>query len=519
MQQITPEQARAELERRRSQQAPAMAPQITPEQARAEISRRQGVSSPRLVNQWRDYLDRQNRIQAPENVSRPDYSQMLDQVAQMRAQAGDEPPVEVGRPEAFARGVADVFSFGLADELAGVVGGDDARMRARAQNEQAFADRPATYIAGGITGGVAQGATIAGAAPARVTQAATQFARTNPVAAGIALGGAEGGAHGFGQGEGGFADRLGSAGQGAAFGAATGGLVPAAGRVLSSGGRQVATAADEIADAVASRNAVVPELSELAANTRAAYQAVNDAGLRYSTQTMRRLASDISGEAQRMNLSASRHPRASSLIADIAERPQSMTLTELDQLRQVVRRDLMGGSDPAESAFGSMIVRNIDDMIDRARPAGGASNARELIQSARQASRTQRASEALDEAIEAAIDRTGTSGTGANQENVIRQNLRRLITNKRTARLFNDEQTDLIRRAIRGDDLQNTLRLLSRFSPDSALSGAFGVGITAAAGPAGALLPAAGYVAKRVGEARSGAQLDRIVRNVRGATN
>jgi hypothetical protein len=477
----------------------------------------ESAPSSQLVGEWRAYLDRQNRIQAPESVGRADYGVMLDQVAQMRAQNGEQPPVESARPEAFARGVGDVFSFGMADELAGVVGGDAARTRARAQTDQAFQEHPVSYVAGGIVGAGSQGAGLAAAAP-RAAQAGGAMLRAHPVMGGAALGGLEGGLQGFGSDTGGFVDRLDGAATGAAFGAATGGALPAAGRVVRGGARQAAQAGDEIVDAVRSRNAVVPELGDLASATRAAYQAVDDAGIRYSGRTMRRLAADISAEASEMNINAARHPRAASVIMEVTDNASSMTLTQLDQLRQVVRRDLMQGSDRAEAAFGSMIVRQIDDMIDRAAPAGGVEGAGHLIRSARQASRTQRASEALDEAIEAATDRASSSGTGGNTENAIRQNLRRLITNQRTSRLFTSEQRDLIKQAVRGDDLQNTLRLLGRFSPDGFLSGALGVGVTATAGPTGALLPAAGYVAKKASEARQGAQIDRIVRTVRGTS-
>lgn len=470
--------------------------------------------SRQLVGQWRTYLDRQNRIQAPENVSRADYGVMLDQVAQMRAQGGEAPPVESSRPEAFVRGAGDIFSFGMADEIAGFVGGEDARIRARAQSEQAINEHPVSYIAGGMVGAAGQGAGVARAAP-RTAQATGAMLRARPVVGSMALGGIEGGAQGFGNDTGGFVDRLDGAAGGATFGAATGGAIPAAGRVLRNGGRQVRQASDEIVDVVRNRNAVVPELGDLASATRAAYQAVDEAGIRYSGRTMRRLATDIAGEAAEMNINAARHPRAASVIMDISDNAQSMTLTELDQLRQVVRRDLMQGGDRAEAAFGSMIVRQIDDMVDRAAPAGGVEGAGRLIRAARQASRTQRASEALDDALEAAADRASSSGTGGNAENAIRQNLRRLLTNQRTARLFTEDQRDLIRQAVRGDDLQNTLRLLGRFSPDGALSGAFGVGLTAATGPTGALLPAAGFVAKKAGEARQGTQIERIVRTVR----
>jgi hypothetical protein len=498
---------------------------------------------PRLVRDWTSYLDRQNRIYAAENTRRPDYQEMLSRTAEMRAMNGEEPPREAGRSESFTRGVGDVFSAGFADEAAGAVAGlgtraanvfrsesrrqnpDDVafqvRERARAQNSQAFADNPVTYSGGGVVGGVAQTAGAAALAPARVSQGVQAIARSRPVLAGAAVGGLEGAAYGAGSSQGSLGDRGQGAALGGATGAALGGAIPGVARAGRSAAREIGSLANEAGGALRTRGVSTPQLQELTAATRAAYQAVDDAGASYSRRALARLSRDIASRADEMNLNPRLTPKAAAVVEEIQGlRARDMSLTELDQLRQSVRRDLMGSTEGGERAFGGMIIDQIDNMIDRATPTmanGTPDQASELIRAARRASRTQRASEALDDAIETARDRAASSGTGGNELNAIRQNLRRLITNQRTRRLFTAEQTEQIRRAVRGDGLENVLRMVGRFSPDSGmLSAAAGIGATAGLGPVGAILPAAGYVGKKAAEGLQGARVNQIVRNVRG---
>ncbi len=507
------------------------------------VQQRDGQPTSRLLQEWTRYLDRQNRIHAAQNTRRPDYQEMLARAAEMRAMSGESPPREAGRAESFGRGLVDVGYAGFADELAGSVHGlgtraanvfrpadrredpsevaFEVRERVRAQNDQAFSDNPVSYSAGGVAGGIAQTGVAAAAAPARVAQGAQAFARARPVVAGMLAGAAEGAAYGYGSGDGNVASRMESAGEGATFGAAAGGLVPAA----ALAGRSVARGAGELAEeagtALRTRRMALPDIDDLAQQTRTAYQAVDDAGALYSRRTTSRLGQDIAARAEEMNLNPLLTPKAAALVDDIrAMTAREMSLTELDQIRQSTRRVLMDSPEGGERAFGGMIIDQIDNMIDRATPTmrGGAPDqARALIRTARQASRRHRGSEALEEAIETARDRAASSGTGGNEQNAIRQNLRRLITNKRTRRLYTSDQIDMIRRAVRGDGLENVLRVVGRFSPESGmLSAATGIGATAAAGPLGALLPAAGYVGKKAAEGLQGARVNQIVRNVRG---
>jgi hypothetical protein len=136
------------------------------------------------------------------------------------------------RQDAGTLGAMSGLTFGFADELAGMVGGDAARDDMRAAQERAGRDFPASYGAGQIGGGVVSTLPMA------------------PMALGargaVAMGGLAGGLQGAGDARGGVIDRATGAAQGAALGAGLGGGgylaaqgIGSAGGALMSGARRL----------------------------------------------------------------------------------------------------------------------------------------------------------------------------------------------------------------------------------------------------------------------------------------
>jgi hypothetical protein len=119
----------------------------------------------------------------------------------------------------------------------------------------------------------------------------------------------------------------------------------------------------------------------------------------------------------------------------------------------------------------------------------------------------------------------GTAGSGANEDNALRQAIKQLArpinnTNTPVARRlgFNDPEIAAIKNAATGTVVGNTARYLGKLAPTGSVSGVLSGGAGfAAAGPLGAIgLPAAGYVAKKIGDLstkRAVAALDSLVRS------
>jgi hypothetical protein len=178
---ITPEQARAELERRRAaraggQQAAGSASVITPEMARAELERRRAA--------------KQASPAQPAGADQPGYIESLGRGGLQGATLGHGEEIQAA---ASALGISPTDALRMAG--AGPIGGaaiaggralqalyskgpsgivDDYRRErdeARAKNEAAKQANPKTYMAGQIGGGVAT-ALVPGAAPATIGKAA-----------------------------------------------------------------------------------------------------------------------------------------------------------------------------------------------------------------------------------------------------------------------------------------------------------------------------------------------------------
>src|SRR5690606_28417918 len=103
------------------------------------------------------------------------------------------------------------------------------------------------------------------------------------------------------------------------------------------------------------KRAALPEIDDLYAAKDAAYATVDKLGATYSRDAVDALYGEMIKRASAGNISDIRHPKAYSMLVDLQSNPRAMTLTQLDQLRQVIRRDLVGG-DEAEAHFGREFI-------------------------------------------------------------------------------------------------------------------------------------------------------------------
>ena len=103
----------------------------------------------------------------------------------------------------------------------------------------------------------------------------------------------------------------------------------------------------------------------------------------------------------------------------------------------------------------------------------------------------------------------GTAGSGANEDNALRQAIKQLArpinnTNTPVAKKlgFNDQEIAAIKQTAMGTPIGNAARYLGKLAPTGSVSGVLSAGAGyGAAGPMGAIaLPAAGYLAKKIGD-------------------
>jgi hypothetical protein len=285
----------------------------------------------------------------------------------------------------------------------------------------------------------------------------------------------------------------------------------------------VTRAATGIADVTlpkgASKLKDVPTGDELKAASHAAYKKADDAGIVVAQPALRQLHSQVVDDLTEFGYDADLHPRIKTALgkieklasdADEAGNPIHATLKGLDTTRQVVKAagdSLVKG----EQALAGKITERIDDLIARLDQPGNtimgdAAKGSEAIKEARALWHQQSKAHLIDSAIEGAKLRAASTGSGANVENAIRQELRKLLTNRKTARAFSKEEKNAIMRVIRGSASQNVLRGIGKMAPSGIVSGGLSAGASAAIfspvlGPAGAaVLPAAGFAAKQAAD-------------------
>lgn len=262
-----------------------------------------------------------------------------------------------------------------------------------------------------------------------------------------------------------------------------------------------------------------PEIDDLYSAKAAAYQTVDQLGARYSDDAVDSLYGDMIKRASVGNISETRHPKAYSMLVDLQQNPRSMSLTELDQLRQVIRRDLVG-SDAAEAHFGREFIAAIDDFIENAGPGqiSGVTGqtANFAITTARKANTVLRKSETLQDALDAARLRAASSGSGGNIDNTIRQELRKIVLSPKKSMGFTSAELAMMEKIIEGGGkLQDVLRLVGKLSPSgNGLMAALGIGGTMA-NPLAAVVPAVGLAAKAVSDRATQGGVQNLTNTVR----
>lgn len=319
-----------------------------------------------------------------------------------------------------------------------------------------------------------------------------QGARGANIARGAVAGATEGALYGLTD-RGSLKERVGAANKGAALGGVLGGV---AGALIP------ATRATK-----AAKPKPVP-LDELQAAKTRAYQAVDDAQVQFSDKAFNDLIDGVRDELKAAKISPRRHPKAFDMLQEMEESRGSMpTLTQLDQLRQVIRRDLGRSTDEAEQMFGQKMIANIDEFIDAAGPeqlvSKGGTMPGPVIRAAREANMRFKKVEEVEDALERATLRTGSTHSGGNIDNATRQELRRVLEKSRN---LSPEEDAALREIVMGSPAQNVLRTVGRMSPTNggwmALGGALLPTATAGAGlgPIGGALPIAGFAAKSIAD-------------------
>jgi hypothetical protein len=348
---------------------------------------------------------------------------------------------------------------------------------------------------GAVTG--AAGRALGVGAP---TGALGLAARTGSLAGqGAALGAAEAGIKGE------------DVGQGAAIGVLAGGVGNLAGEAIAKGVGKVAGAFN--------KKPVAPTTDELGAASRKAYQAADDAGVIVAPAPINRMAVEVQKDLTEFGYLPALQPKVGAVLDEISRVGQgNVTFKGIDQMRKVAG-SLRVDQDASTRALGAKITDRIDEMVDSMNASdvlsGNLTVAAKSVKEGRAFYAMRRKSEMIDEAMERAINRTETTGTGGNLFNAMGQEFRKILDNPKLRRGFTPDEIDALRAIVRRQPTTQALHLLGRLSPQSgALPAMFGIGMTAL-NPMAALGSAAGTIAKPIAEGMRKGNVNRLSEIVR----
>jgi hypothetical protein len=285
------------------------------------------------------------------------------------------------------------------------------------------------------------------------------------MAKGAVIGGAQGGTLGFMEGEGGVRERLADAASGAGVGAALGGvLAPALG-----------AATDRIGQSLANRRAIAeaiknaPSTADLKAAGRAAYKAVDDAGVMIKPEAFADAAGGITADmvdsGMRMGVGRSLAPKSADfaeVMFDMATDPnyaRGVPFSEIDTLRKVAGAPASDMGNRLESSLGTRAIEGIDDFVNNLSPAqvaaGNADELPGLIQTARSVWSKFMKSGMIDDAIENSQNYLSGEASG------IRNQFARILKSPKLSRGFSEMEKAAMRKVINGTLPERMLNLVS----------------------------------------------------------
>jgi len=258
-----------------------------------------------------------------------------------------------------------------------------------------------------------------------------------------------------------------------------------------------------------------PTVRELKDTARAFYDQADNAQVVLNQNPVNNVARRVRGDLGRMAYTPKLQPKIGTLLdeLDVTLQGGDVTLQGIDNLRKMAGNIARDGN-PTEMAMAGKVIEHIDDVIDNLKPsdivAGNADDAVSALKSARDNWRRASKGEMIQDAIDNALNRAGSTNSGANTENTVRQNIAAILRNKKKARLFTKEEQLAMLRVVRGGPLQNIARLVGSLSPERGGMSAWAGLVATMADPAGIALPAAGYVGRAMSDSANARNINRL---------
>ena len=263
----------------------------------------------------------------------------------------------------------------------------------------------------------------------------------------------------------------------------------------------------------------IPTTEELGEQATRAYQRASDAGVIVKPEAVQEFSKRITKKIAQEGYRPRMQPKIAIALDEIdMEGATPSTLDQLDSLRQVVKDPAGDFSNKKQQRLANMIIRDLDNFIENLQGkdllAGDADRAVSALKEARQVYARNRKADFLEDIVNKA-DLSSTQYSQSGMENALRVQFRALAKNKTKMAQFSKEEQDQIRKIVKGDTLQNTLRFIGKFAPTGVVSSLPTAGAAFASPYLAAAVPAITYPARQAAERMGMANIDSLMNMVR----
>lgn len=250
----------------------------------------------------------------------------------------------------------------------------------------------------------------------------------------------------------------------------------------------------------------------------AGYNMLKQSNVRISPQATSDLLSTVKQELHADNFRDYLAPTTYRGIEELST-GGSATIGDIDGVRKLLNR--VPGTNPTDRAAASKAIDAIDDFLQNVPPqhvlSGDPANDAAILKHAQGNWALHKQLEQIEQASVKGQHRAGVSGSGANQINTTRQEIRKILDSDKKSRGMSDAAKDKMEEIVMGTWLTNRARQIGKFAPSGPVSATTSIltGLGAGA-PAGAAVAMGGFLAKHLGEYLTDKQireLDQLLRS------
>jgi len=264
--------------------------------------------------------------------------------------------------------------------------------------------------------------------------------------------------------------------------------------------------------------AAAPTEEVLRSEANAAYKAAENEGVSFKPAGVQKLIKTAEKKVGRINEKL--HPDTRAAFDEVIAlgEKEVVTLTELEEVRKIIGDATQSIKRP-DARLARLLRDSVDEFVLKVKPsqvnAGNSRKGGEQLTKARDLWQRLRKSEVVTKAI-------NDAGLAANPgARSIRNQFAAILRNEKKSRLFNREELSAMEKVAKGNTGEQVLDILSKFSPQNALTSIIGSGGGAAVvGVPGAVgAPIAGQIARSSAAAIKKSNADFVQALVRSGVN